>query len=302
MASIIEDIKQNFKNGNMVIKLIYVNVAVFVVLLVLGLLGGLLLPMRGHPGLEASMGEWSKWLELYSNFSKLIFKPWTLITHMFTHVGVFHLLFNMLMLYFSGQMFVRFFGEKKLLAMYILGGLSGAIVLILASTFLPYFANTEGTALGASAAVMAIFMAVCVYAPTMKANIFGIFPIELRYLGLIIFAIDLLQFYDGNTGGHIAHIVGAGFGFFMGRQYLQGKDITSGFARFLNKISSLFKRRNSDLYVSHSKVRKMKDEDFNFTKKRIQERVDEILDKIGRSGYDSLTKEEKDFLNKSSRQ
>ncbi|MCX6181847.1 MAG: rhomboid family intramembrane serine protease [Bacteroidetes bacterium] len=302
MASIIEDIKLKFRKGNMVIKLIYVNVGVFVVLLILGLIGGLFMPMQGHPGLEASMGEWSQWLHLYSNLSKLIFRPWTLITHMFTHVDAFHVLFNMLMLYFSGQLFIQFFGEKKLLPMYLLGGLSGAVVLILASTFLPYFAHTDGTALGASAAVMAIFIAVCVYAPTMKANLFGVFPIELRYLGLIVFAIDLLTFFTGNTGGHIAHIVGAGFGYYMARQYLQGNDITKGFSRFIDKFFSMFKRSNSDLYVSHSKVRKMKDEDYNFTKKRIQERVDEILDKIGRSGYESLTDEEKDFLNKSSRQ
>ncbi len=302
MASIIDDIKRNFKNGNMVIKLIFVNVTVFAVLLILGLVGGLFIPREQHPGLEDSMHQWSEWLELYSNFSKLIFKPWTLITHMFTHVGIFHLFFNMLMLYFSGQLFVQFFGEKKLLATYILGGLSGAVVLILASTFLPYFANYESTALGASAAVMAIFIAVCVYAPTMKANLFGVFPVELRYLGLIIFGLDLVQFYDGNTGGHIAHIMGAAFGFNMAKQYLQGKDVTKGFSRFIDKTFSLFKRNNSDLYVSHSKVRKMKDEDYNYTKKKMQERVDEILDKIGRSGYESLTKEEKDFLNKSSRQ
>ncbi len=302
MAGIIDDIKQNFKNGNMVIKLIYVNVAVFAVLLVLGLVGGLFTPKAEHPGLEASMSDWGSWLMMHSKFSDLILKPWTIITHMFTHVDVFHLLFNMLMLYFSGQLFVRFFGEKKLLSTYLLGGLSGAAALVLASTFLPYFEENNGVALGASAAVMAVFIASCVYAPKMIVNMFGIVPIELRWLGLIIFGLDLVKFYDGNTGGHIAHLAGSAFGFYMAKQYLQGKDITNGFSRFLNKIFSWFKKGNSDLYVSHSKVRKMKDEDFNFTKKKMQERVDEILDKIGRSGYESLSKEEKEFLNKSSKQ
>ncbi|MFM7023836.1 MAG: rhomboid family intramembrane serine protease [Flavobacteriales bacterium] len=302
MAGIIEDIKQNFRKGNMVIKLIYINVAVFVVLLLLGLVSGLFIPMADHPGLGEEMKGWAEWLHLYANFSQLILKPWTLLTHMFTHTEIFHLLFNMLMLYFSGQLFVQFFGERRLLPTYLLGGLSGALVLVLAATFLPLFHRVEVTGLGASAAVMSLFIAVCVYAPTMKANLFGVFPIELRYLALIVIAIDLLTFYSSNTGGHIAHIIGAVFGFIMAKQYLIGKDITRGFARFLDKLFALFKKRDSDLYVSHSKVRKMKDEDFNFNKKKVQERVDDILDKIGRSGYDSLTKEEKDFLNKSSRQ
>ena len=302
MSGFVEDIQRNFKDGNMVVKLIYVNVAVFVVLLILGLVGGLFTPMAVHPGLAASMSEWAEWLMMHSKLSELVFKPWTLITHMFTHVDVFHLLFNMLMLYFSGQLFVRFFGEKKLLSIYLMGGLAGAAALIIASAFLPYFEGGSSMALGASAAVMSIFIACCVYAPKMIVNLFGIFPLELRYLGLIIFGLDLVKFYDGNTGGHIAHIAGSAFGFFMAKQYIQGKDITRGFARALETMSSWFKKKDNSLYVSHSKVRKMKDEDYNFSKTKMQEKVDQILDKIGRSGYESLSKEEKEFLNKSSRQ
>ena len=209
---------------------------------------------------------------------------------------------NMLMLYFMGQMFVQFFGEKRSLSVYLLGGFSGGLILLFATAFLPAFKDVNSTALGASAAVMAITIAVCSYSPRTKVHLFGVFPLELRYFGLIVIMLDLLSIGSGaeNLGGHLAHVGGAIFGFYFATQYLKGKDITKGFTKFLDSFFSLFKKK-SNLYVSHSKVRQMDDYEYNYTKKTIQEKVDEILDKISRSGYDSLTKEEKDVLHKSSR-
>lgn len=291
MKSIVSDLKNRFKNDGVLIKLIFINIAIFLLFHLVGIFSKLF-------GFDFSLVEYfvlpAKW-----NF---IYEPWTLITHMFSHVGVSHIFLNLLLLFFMGRMFENYFGQKRLWLVYVLGGLAGAVLLILITSFSPYFADDDSVALGASAAVMAIAIAVCAYAPLAVVHLFGIVPLQLRYLGLILFIGDIINFYDGNSGGHVAHIGGALFGFYFARKYNQKVDITKGFSRFVDRIVSFFKRSDSNLYVSHSKARKMTDEDYNFTKKKIQERVDEILDKIGRSGYESLTKEEKDFLNKSSRQ
>ncbi len=294
MPGIIDDIKANFKKSNIVIRLIYVNAAVFAALLLVRIIARLF-------QIESILFIQETFM-LNTALVKLMLQPWSIITHMFTHVDLWHILFNMLMLYFMGQMFIQFFGEKKVLSVYLLGGLSGGVFLIISVLLLPVFKDTNSIALGASAAVMALTIAVCTYSPLTKVHLFGILPIELRYFGLIIFFLDLVSIGSGgeNLGGHLAHIAGAAFGFFFARKYLHGTDVTKGFTKFLDKFFGIFKPK-SDLYISHSKVRKMKDEDYNYTKKRLQEKVDEILDKISRSGYDSLTQEEKDILHKSSK-
>ncbi len=294
MSAIIDDIKNNFKKSNIVIRLIYVNVAVFISLLLVRIIERLFL-------FESILVVQDLFM-MPTSFGSFIIQPWSIITHMFTQVEVMHILFNMLMLYFMGQMFAQFFGEKKVLAVYLLGGFAGGLMLLLATAFLPAFKDVDSIALGASAAVMAITIAVCAYSPKTKVHLFGVLPLELRYFGLIILMLDLLSIGSGgdNLGGHLAHIGGALFGFYFATQYLKGKYITKGFTKFLDSFFNLFKKK-SNLYVSHSKVRQMDDYEYNYTKKTIQEKVDEILDKINRSGYDSLTKEEKDILHKSSR-
>ncbi|MFZ9846803.1 MAG: rhomboid family intramembrane serine protease [Flavobacteriales bacterium] len=294
MSAIVDDIKNNFKKSNIVIKLIYVNVAVFLALLLVRIIA--------HLFLFDSILVVQDLFMMPTSFGSFILQPWSIITHMFTQVEVMHILFNMLMLYFMGQMFVQFFGEKKALSVYLLGGFSGGLILLFATAFLPAFKDVNSIALGASAAVMAITIAVCAYSPRTTIHLFGIVPLELRYFGLIIILLDLLSIGSGseNLGGHLAHVGGAIFGFYFATKYVKGKDITKGFTKFLDSFFNLFKKKSS-LYVSHPKVRQMDDYEYNYTKKTIQEKVDEILDKISRSGYDSLTKEEKDILHKSSR-
>ena len=294
MSAIVDDIKRNFKNGGMITKLIYVNVAVFLFLLLIRVIARLFVA-------EGLLFIQDLFM-MNTSFGFFILQPWSIITHMFTHVDVLHILFNMVMLYFMGQLFSQFFGQKRVLSVYIMGGLLGGLMLLLATSFLPAFKDQNSIALGASAAIMAISIAVCTYSPRTKINLFGIIPVELRYFGLILLLLDLLSIGSGgeNLGGHLAHLAGAAFGYYYANKYLQGKDVLKGLTRFLDAFFSLFKKK-SDLYVYHSKAREMNDYDYNYSKKAMQEKVDEILDKISRSGYDSLTQEEKDILHKSSR-
>lgn len=289
MRPIIDDIKYRFKHGGMLIKLILINIAVYL------LLNIAMLIIHGD---EASVLFVVKLFATPLDWT-IIIKPWTLLTSMFTHLDFDHIFWNMLTLYFSARIFLEYNSEKRLLQMYIIGGLVGVVFMWLTLNVLPFFDNS-GIAIGASAATMAITISVCAYRPLLMVNLFGMIPVQLRYIGITLFLLDVFHFYDSNTGGHLAHIGGAIFGFYHGRKLAGAIDILKPLDKFFNSITSIFKKK-SDLYVSHSKVRQMDDYEYNYTKKTMQEKVDEILDKISRSGYDSLTKEEKDILHRSSR-
>lgn len=288
MNAIILEIKNRFKQGDILTRLIYVNGGVFVLFLILGILGNLF-------GFTAINNFLYNSFSLNTGIKNLLFKPWTIVTHQFVHAGIWHLLGNLIMLYFLGKLFLMYFNSKQLLALYFLGGFIGAGVLIVVVNLSPMFSNPI-SAVGASAAVMAIAIAVCAYNPNQEVFLFGALRVQLKWIGLALILIDLVSFFDGNTGGHIAHLGGAFTGYWFASAYKQGKDITKGVNKWIAKLVRLFSKKN-DLTVKYrNHARELNDEEYNYYEKVTQEKVDEILDKISKSGYESLSKKEKEIL------
>lgn len=236
------------------------------------------------------------WMSASSDVSVMIRRPWSLITHMFAHIQFGHFLFNMVALYTMGQVFVSVQGFKKLTAVYIMGGLAGYFLFALSFNFLDVFKVKYGSyVLGASAAVMAITVAAATLRPKQILYLFGAVKLELMWLAAILVLLDLASVPSGvNSGGHIGHIGGAAFGYIYARQIQKGKDLGRWLNNFLDKIKSLFATRK--MKVASNNARPKSDEVFNLEKKARQKKIDAILDKIGKSGYDSLSKDEKDFL------
>ncbi|NJO89021.1 MAG: rhomboid family intramembrane serine protease, partial [Chloroflexia bacterium] len=240
----------------------------------------------------------------------LLYKPWTLITYMFLHYDFMHILFNMLWLFWFGQLFIQFIIPKRMLSVYLLGGLSGAILYITAFNLIPAFQPSVpvSIALGASASVYAIVIAVCAYIPDYSIGLLLIGRVKLKYIAIVVVVIDLLSISGGNAGGHIAHLGGALFGYLFAVRLKKGKDITKGFSATMDWLFSMFKSRPK-MRVASSKYRTSQrpssgasdtraksDMQYNKNRKATQAEIDRILDKISKNGYDSLTKEEKDTL------
>jgi membrane associated rhomboid family serine protease len=278
-----------WKTSNVATRLIIANVAAFVLI-------NVPLAILHLMQLDASAASVMSWLVLPGDFYTLFTHPWTIITHIFIHNGIFHLLFNMLSLFFISQLFSRYFDDRRFLNVYFVSGLAGALIFLLSINFLPVFVGAPSfySASGASAAVMGTLIAVCTYRANDEVYLFGRFKLQLRWLAVIFVLLDLIGINSGNEGGHLAHLGGALFGFIWGMQLKTGKDI----AAFFSPVQGFFKwkapRKKSPLHVAHKA--KFTDAEWNQSKKARQARVDEILDKISRSGYESLSKEEKALL------
>lgn len=285
--SFLGQLKHNFTSGNILTRLIIVNTAVFLIINLFYVLGFLM---------QISSIDPVTWLAVPASPSFLITKPWTIITYMFTHEQFFHILFNMLTLYFAGLLFSEYLGSGRVLAVYFGGGIAGAILYILSYNIFPVFAPGLhlSVALGASASVMAILVAITTYIPDFTVNLLLFGPVRLKYITIIYVVLDFLNIRSSNAGGHIAHIGGALFGFLFVISLRKGTDWSKGFNRFFDFFAKLFQRR-SHLKVAYKKKR-VSDEDYNTTRASKQKRIDEILDKISKSGYESLTKEEKETL------
>ena len=315
----------NFGNWRMnsndiVSRFIYFNVGVFVFVSLVNLF----LMLFGVPA-----NPWVKYLQLPSWLPTFFLQPWSLITYMFLHVGLFHLLFNMLWLLWFGRLFLNFFSRSHFRGLYILGGIYGGLSFVLAYNLLPGFEASLPTAslLGASASVLAIVVATAVREPNLPVQFMFLGSVRLKYVALCMVAFDLLFISYDNAGGHIAHLGGAAAGWFFAAGLAKGVDRTkwindlidvlSGKLKFdwrrvfgWNKLKSWFTHRNPNMKVRFGgqKGRKQttgnqtygdrqKDYEFNAQrtaqKKARQEELDQILDKLRKSGYGSLTNEEK---------
>ncbi len=289
--SIAQEIKYSFKHGNMLTRFILINISVF---LLVNLIGLFFFLFSVEPANRFSLVEW---LAIPADWKRLIFHPWTLISYMFLHEGFFHLLSNLIMLYFGGKLFIEYLGESRFTATYFLGGISGAILFVVVFNLFPAFKSIAPVtvALGASASVLAVFVAIATYLPNYSVNLLLIGPVRLKFIALFLVLLDLISIDKGNSGGHIAHLGGALYGYFAMVQLRKGRDISQGFQLFFGKLQSIFRfKPKSHLYVKHKVSRN--DADYNAKKKSKQERIDLILDKISHSGYDSLSKEEKQEL------
>ncbi len=286
---IFDEIKDSFKQGGALTRLIYINIGVFLVINIISSIFSLiygsdtgnilitLLSVPAHP-------------------QALLFRPWTIITYMFLHYKFLHILFNMLYLFWFGKIFLQYFNPRQLLGVYFMGGIAGALFYIVSYNTFPALYNLAPNTImmGASASVMAIIFTVARYAPNFKVYVFFIGPVKLIYIALALFALDLISIPTmSNTGGHLAHIGGALFGVLYSGQVSKGKDITLGFNRIMDKLVSFFSRKPKMKVKYNQNRRPMNDMEYNSNKRNQQKHIDQILEKIKSCGYDSLTKQDK---------
>lgn len=295
---IVEDIRSKIRSGNPITRLIIINVVVFLAVSVLRILFFL----SGHSPAFASVVNFIlDNLSLPLSFQEFITKPWTAITYMFTHIELFHILWNLITLYWFGQIFSDYTSAKKIVPLYLLGGLAGAFIALLLITTVPAFRPYIGSPMvGASAGITAIIIAAATLVPNYRINLLFIGAVKLLYVALFVVFIDVLNVasYD-NVGGNIAHLGGALMGYLFIVQYKKGRDMSTGIIRFLDWLGGLLKRSpKPKMKVAYK--RSVSDEQYNYNKKVTQEQIDGILDKISKSGYESLSKAEKEMLFKAS--
>jgi len=285
----IRKISTFFKTNDALTGLIAVNVAVFVLYHVVRLLFWLFASLHHFPI--------DQWLAASADVDTLIRRPWTLVTYMFFHQGILHLLFNMLWLYWFGKIFRTYFSGWQLVNIYILGGLMGALLYVVFYNVFPVFSVVKYDAilLGASAGVLAVVMAISCYVPGYTINLLLLGRVRLITIALVTMLIDVISISTSdNAGGHIAHLGGALLGYLFAVNIQKGKDITAWFGRFCAWIGSLFKPKPK-LKVAYKRP-PTDDREYNRIKNENQQEIDRILDKISKGGYESLTRQEKETL------
>lgn len=281
-------------------KLIGINVVIWFLLNLVQLTGYLM-----HPADKLGDAIWLQkvleFLAVPAFLVKLAENPWTLVTYMFVHEGFWHLIMNMFWLYWFGKIFLEFLNSRKLVIIYFLGGISGALAFILAYNFFPVFSNAleSASTIGASASVLAITIATAVLVPDYSVNLLFIGNIKIKYIALFVVILDVLMIRSGNAGGHFAHLGGA----LSGMLYIF---VTHNLST--KKKSSLWKNLGINSFFKKPKLKKvhvqnkpLTDEEYNEIRANKQKQIDEILDKISRSGYSSLSSAEKELLFKNSK-
>lgn len=281
MKSLNQDIREKISNLNIFEKIIVVNFVVF-------LISFISMRLQGD-------GASLQWLSLSKSLSDVLSQPWTLLTYGFTHYSFIHLFFNMIVLYFFGRSFSNLFKQDVSLKVYILGILSGGLAFVLVYNVFPSgILNTVGPLVGASAGVRAVIIFLCTYLPNKEVRFFT-FQFPLKYIGIALVVFDVPGLFTQNSGGTVAHIGGYILGYVYAKQFQNGVDI----GQFIDRVTSYFSASKSKLKTVHKKSKnnsfagKKKEEFDRFTH---QKQIDLILDKISKSGYDSLTQAEKDFL------
>ena len=297
----INNLRTRYNEGSMLMRFIYINIAVFVLLHVFTLIAVLF-------NVNA---DWVlRLVEVPSRPIDLLHRPWTAITYMFSHYELLHILFNMLWLYWLGRIFLEYFMPRQLGGLYVLGGLGGALLFVLAYALLPYFQSQQGVMLGASASVIAIVVAVAVYAPDYKIGLLFIGDISLKWVAIITVGIDLLSIDTGNAGGHIAHLGGALVGALWALNIKRGHDFTAPINRCIDWFVGLFRHNDrpgvgapvgGKAFHKTQSHQRTQDSRQQSSKPGNEAELDRILGKIKQSGYTALTDEEKDFLFNASR-
>lgn len=279
----LNDLKYKYSGFSIAEKIIFLNIIFF------------LIPYLTNTLLFLFNINSKSYIELFllsPELNNLIIKPWTLVTYSFIHNGFFHLFWNMLLLYYISRMILNLFSSSTFINIYFLGVIIGGIFFLLSYSFFPVFKGDFSSMGGSSAGVMAAIIFMCAYSPENEIRLF-FFNIKLKYIGVLFFVFDIIQIPYGNSGGHIAHIGGAILGFFYARNLINGRDIGSGFENlwkfFLKKRR---KKATNKLLQDINKINKRPEKSYK------QKSIDAILDKISKSGYESLSDKEKDFLNR----
>jgi membrane associated rhomboid family serine protease len=302
-------IKNQFSTGSILSNLIIINVAVFLIVNLVDTFAWLTTSNKE--------GILSYWLATTADPIKILFKPWSIFTYSFMHAGLLHLLINMLILYFGGRIFTEFLGSKRLLATFIWGGVAGWLLYFTFYNIFPVYSTSGTTLVGASAGVMAVLIGIASYMPNYAPHLMIFGPVRLKYIALFYIFIDLISIRSGNSGGHLAHLGGALFGFITARSVHSGKDYIALFCTINSSVgnffASLFRSRPRKMSVKYRNVEANVGQQYRSAKSRAtneradlsraekEEKVNQILDKISRSGYDSLSKGEKEFLFKASK-
>lgn len=285
----LQKLLSQFKQGNMLNKLIYVNLTVFVLVKLVDICLALFNIDALNPLVQ--------WFVVYSGFGNLMTHPWGPITYMFLHQDFWHILFNLLWLFWFGRIFLEYFTERQMLNVYIAGGLVGALFFILAFNVFPAFSATSASALGASASIYAIVLATAVYVPNYTVYLMFLGQVKIKWIAVFSLVSDLAFLASDNAGGHIAHIGGALLGVYFVICLRKNKDITAWVGRIIDFIVNIFKPRPK-MKVKYKRAES--DYDYNKRKHDEQKQIDAILEKIAKMGYSGLTDEEKRILFKNS--
>jgi len=280
-----QEIKESFQEGSALTRLIYINLGLFLLIRILNVF--YFLAGSEFPFLD--------WLALPADFGLLASRPWTLLTYMFLHFDFLHILFNLLWLYWMGQIFLGYFDEGKLVALYLMGGIFGGLFYVVGYNLFPVFSQivVDSRLLGASASVIAIVTALAVYAPNHSIQLIFIGSVKMKYIALFSVLTYIIGISSTNAGGNLAHLGGA----FWGMVYVLQRKKNPGTNKVVNRMFSELKNPftpKPKVKVSYRKP--VDDLEYNRMKNQDKTRMNEILDKISKSGYDSLSKEEKEIL------
>ncbi|MDR6846633.1 rhomboid family intramembrane serine protease [Flavobacterium granuli] len=280
--NILDDLKMQYKLGGIALKMIYWNIGCFLVSLVF------------FYQFKIGAFDFPNWIALSSEPMVFVLKPWTFLSYAFFHDGFFHLLFNMMVLNFSSYLFLTFFSSKQYLGLYILSAIFSGLIFALGFNLMHY----SGAIIGASAAIMAVLVAVTTYSPLMNVRLLLVGNVKLWHITAVIIILDVMQFRLDNSGGHISHLAGAFFGFAYVKLLQSGTDLSKIVSVVLDFFTNLLRKPSTPFKKVHKNYRKPVEKPISkiVVKDKKQQQIDEILDKISQSGYESLSQEEKEFL------
>lgn len=283
--NLLDEIKESFREGSALTRLIYINLGLFLLIRIANVI--YFLAGTEFPFLD--------WLALPADFGTLVSRPWTLITYMFLHFDFLHILFNMLWLFWMGQIFLGYFDQGKLVILYLLGGITGGVFYMAGFNSFPVFSQmvTDSRLLGASASVIAIVTALAMHAPNHTLHLMFIGPVKMKYIALFSVLIYVIGIASTNAGGNLAHLGGAFWGMIYILQLRRGIDPGKGINRLFSVLKKSFAPKPK---VKVSYCKPVDDIEYNRSKNQDQMRMNGILEKISKSGYDSLSKEEKEIL------
>lgn len=283
------DLKSIFRNGNAVIRLIYINIAVFLVVKLVAIVLQLF---------NLSSFSLITYLAMPAEITAFLRHIWTLITYMFLHEGIFHLFFNMLCLYWFGKIAMTYLSGKQLVSLYVFGGIVAGLFYLLCYNIFPFYESmvVSSLLLGASGAIMAIIVAAALLAPNMEIALMFVGNIKLKWVAIVTILISLFGITSSNGGGELAHIGGALAGYIFVVLLRNGNDITSYVNKVLNVFANIFRKKKTKKQPKFHYSKPMSDGDYNKAKAQKNADIDAILDKIKRSGYDSLNDEERKKL------
>ncbi len=289
-----DNLRLKIQTASVVEKIIALNVAVFVVFFLIKTISFLF---------QVPSDFLLQWFVFPQDPSEYILKPWTIITYSFLHAGIWHILGNMLIFYYAGGYFLTYFSPKKLLNYYFLGVIFGALVFMLSYNLFPVFQGMGNSyLLGASAGVMAVLIGIATRIPYMRIRLMLLGSVKFWWIAAFLLALDVIQIPFNNPGGHLAHLGGALLGYTYTTQLNKGRDIGRGFEKMIDWFLSLFNTGNRKkptmrtVYKNRATTKNSSRSSSKINPDVKQQKIDGILDKISKSGYDSLSKEEKDFL------